>query len=108
MDELKVKVAEAALSYIEDETIIGVGTGSTVSYFIEALAKIKHRLDACVPSSKITASQLREKGIPVMELNVAGSPAVYFDGADEVTSWRDMIKGGGGCADARKNYRNSF
>lgn len=102
MDDLKIKVAEAALSYIEDETIIGVGTGSTITCFIDALAKIKHRLDACVPSSKTTASQLREKGIPIMELNVAGSPAVYFDGADEVTSWRDMIKGGGGALTQEK------
>lgn len=96
MNQLKANAAQAALSLIEDGMIVGVGTGSTVNYFIDALASIKHRIDACVASSISTESRLRNHGIPVIDLNVAGELPIYIDGADEVTPQHEMIKGGGG------------
>lgn len=102
MNELKLIVAQAALSYIEDDMILGVGTGTTVRYFIEALAPIKHRIDACVVSSKDTENRLRTLGIPVIDLNVAGRVPVYIDGADQIDPKRQMIKGGGGALTREK------
>lgn len=102
MSELKEKVATAALGYIGDHQIIGVGSGSTVNYFIKALATVKHRVDACVPSSKATEQLLRDFKIPVIDLNVAGDITVYIDGADEVNAAREMIKGGGGALTREK------
>ncbi len=102
MSELKAKVALAAIEYIEDNMIVGVGTGSTVNYFIKELARIKHRIDACVASSKATELLLRELKIPVVELNVVNDLAIYIDGADEVNKWHQMIKGGGGALTREK------
>ncbi len=102
MSELKANVAKAALAYIDDNMIVGVGTGSTVNYFIDALATIKHRIDACVASSKVTESRLRALGLPVIDLNVADEVAIYIDGADEVNSRCEMIKGGGGALTREK------
>ena len=102
MNELKAKAAKAALSYIDDNMIIGVGTGTTVCYFIEALAGIKQRIDACVASSLQTEQHLRALGIPVIDLNVASAVAIYVDGADEITKEREMIKGGGGALTREK------
>ena len=102
MSELKEKVANAVIAYIGDHQIIGVGTGSTVNYFIKALAKIKHRIDACVPSSKATERLLRDLKIPVIDLNVAGEVAIYIDGADEVNAACETIKGGGGALTREK------
>ena len=102
MSELKEKVAKAALDYIDDNMIVGVGTGSTVNYFIKALATIKHRIDACVASSKATEQQLRALGLPVIDLNSAGELPIYIDGADEVTARHEMIKGGGGALTREK------
>lgn len=102
MNELKIKVAKAALAYIEDNMIVGVGTGSTVNYFIEELATIKHRIDACVASSKATELRLREAGLLVIDLNVAGILPIYIDGADEVNARRETIKGGGGALTREK------
>lgn len=102
LNELKAKAANAALSYVDDNMIVGVGTGSTVNYFIEALAAVKHRIDACVSSSKQTEHRLRELGISVIDLNVANEVAVYIDGADEVNPSRQMIKGGGGALTREK------
>lgn len=96
MNELKLKAAQAALTYLEDDMIIGVGTGSTVNYFIDALATMKARIDACVASSVATEMRLRALGIPVIDLNAAGELPIYIDGADEVTVRGEMIKGGGG------------
>lgn len=96
MSELKQQAAEAALTYLEDDMIVGVGTGSTVNCFIDQLALIKHRIDACVASSKATEARLRAAGIPVIDLNVAGDLPIYIDGADEVNKRHEMIKGGGG------------
>lgn len=102
MSELKVKVGQAALEYLSDHTVIGVGSGSTVNCFIKELAKIKHRIDACVASSKATELLLREEGIAVIDLNVAGEVPIYIDGADEVNERREMIKGGGGALTREK------
>lgn len=102
MNELKQQAATAALAYLEDEMIVGVGTGSTVNCFIEQLALIKHRIDACVASSKATEARLRAAGIPVIDLNAAVELAIYIDGADEVNQRREMIKGGGGALTREK------
>ena len=102
MDDGKLKVAKAALEYIEDNVIVGVGTGSTVNYFINELATIKHRIDACVASSVATEKRLRALGISVIDLNVADDVTIYIDGADEVDANRQMIKGGGGALTREK------
>lgn len=100
-DELKKKVAESALQYVTDK-VIGVGTGSTANYFIDALATIKHRLEATVASSKASAERLQSRGIRVIDLNSAGELSVYVDGADEITRHMHMIKGGGGALTREK------
>jgi ribose 5-phosphate isomerase A len=103
MDKLKQQAARAALEYVhEDITVLGVGTGSTVGYFIEALAGIKHRIDGCVASSKATEAALKRAGLPVVELAVADPLLLYVDGADEVTKHRSMLKGGGGALTREK------
>jgi ribose 5-phosphate isomerase A len=96
MDEWKKKVAEAALEHVDENRILGIGSGSTVNYFIDALAKIKHRIDAVVAGSKASEARLRALGIPVAELNTVGDLPLYVDGADEVNARYEMIKGGGG------------
>lgn len=100
-DELKKQVAEAALAYIEDDMIIGVGTGSTTQYFIEALSACPKQIMGAVPSSQATQRQLREFGIPILDIN-AGPIALYIDSADECTSGRQLIKGGGGALTREK------
>lgn len=101
-DELRKKAAHAALDYIEDDIILGVGTGSTVNHFIQALASIKHRIEACVASSSETERRLRALRIPVIECNVAGQIALYVDSADEVNGRCEMLKGGGGALTREK------
>ncbi|KTC80996.1 ribose 5-phosphate isomerase, constitutive [Legionella cherrii] len=96
MSELKMKAAKAALQFIEEDMVVGVGTGSTVNFFIKELATIKHKIDACVSSSKATEALLRKEGIPVIDLNSVQELPIYIDGADEVTEHGQMIKGGGG------------
>lgn len=92
---LKKAAAEAALQYVRDDTIVGVGTGSTVNFFIDALAARKARIEAAVASSEASAKRLRELHVPVRELNDTSGCDVYVDGADEVTEHLAMIKGGG-------------
>jgi ribose 5-phosphate isomerase A len=94
-DELKQAVARAAIDYVVDGEIIGVGTGSTANFFIDELAKIKDRIKGTVASSEATAERLRGHGIPVFDLNDVPSIAVYIDGADEIDNSGAMIKGGG-------------
>jgi ribose 5-phosphate isomerase A len=94
-DELKQAVARAAIDYVVDGEIIGVGTGSTANFFIDELALIKHRIKGAVASSEATAARLRGHGIAVFDLNDVASIAVYIDGADEITASGAMIKGGG-------------
>ncbi|MBC3880258.1 ribose-5-phosphate isomerase RpiA [Undibacterium sp. LX40W] len=94
-DELKLAVAQAAISYVVEGEIVGVGTGSTANFFIDELAKIKHKIKAAVASSEATAARLRGHGIEVLDLNDVTSMPVYIDGADEITASGAMIKGGG-------------
>ena len=101
-DEMKKAVAEAALDYVESGTIIGVGTGSTANYFIDALADIKHKIDGTVASSVASAERLKNHGIEVLELNMVNEISVYTDGADETTKYLQLIKGGGGALTREK------
>jgi ribose 5-phosphate isomerase A len=94
-DELKLAVAIAALDYVVEGEIVGVGTGSTVNFFIDELAKIKHKIKGAVASSEVTAQRLRAHGIEVFDLNDVSAMSVYIDGADEITAQGAMIKGGG-------------
>jgi ribose 5-phosphate isomerase A len=94
-DELKQAVARAAIDYVVDGEIIGVGTGSTANFFIDELGKIKHRIKGAVASSEATAERLRGHGIAVLDLNDVDAISVYVDGADEITASGAMIKGGG-------------
>lgn len=94
-DELKQKVAQAALKYIKDVPVIGVGTGSTVKYFINYLADMKGDIEGTVSSSEATTLLLKQAGIPVLDLNSVGTIEVYVDGADEITPHKQLIKGGG-------------
>ena len=100
-DELKQAVAHAAVDHVRGG-IIGVGTGSTANYFIDALAAIKGRIDGAVASSEATATRLKSHGIPVVDLNSAGELEIYVDGADEITEHFAMIKGGGGALTREK------
>ena len=93
----KQAAAKAAINYIVDDEIIGVGTGSTVNYFIDELAKQKDRIAGAVASSEETAKRLKSYGIEVFDLNQVSQISVYVDGADEIDSNLKMIKGGGGC-----------
>jgi ribose 5-phosphate isomerase A len=102
MSELKIQAAKSALSYLDDHKIIGVGTGSTVNFFIDELRKIKSRIDVCVASSLATAARLKDAGFTVIDLNVADDLPIYIDGADEVDHSLQMIKGGGGALTREK------
>lgn len=94
-DELKQAVARAAIDYVPEGEIIGVGTGSTANFFIDELGRIKDRIKGTVASSEATAVRLKSHGIPVLDLNDVESISVYIDGADEITAQGAMIKGGG-------------
>jgi ribose 5-phosphate isomerase A len=102
MIDLKQQAAQAAIDFIDDNTIVGIGTGRTVNAFIQELAKIKHRIEACVASSKASEKLLLEAGFSVLDLNVVGSLPIYVDGADEVNAKHAMIKGGGGALTREK------
>jgi ribose 5-phosphate isomerase A len=94
-DELKTQVGRAALHYVEPGTIVGVGTGSTVNKFIDALGTIKHTIKGAVSSSVASTERLEALGIPVFEASEVDELAVYIDGADEIDHAGYMIKGGG-------------
>ncbi|WP_290652807.1 ribose-5-phosphate isomerase RpiA [Idiomarina sp.] len=94
-DGMKKAAAEAALEYVENGTIVGVGTGSTVNFFIDALATQKDDIEGAVSSSEESTARLKAHGIPVFDLNAAGPVPVYIDGADEINEYGQMIKGGG-------------
>jgi ribose 5-phosphate isomerase A len=100
-DEMKKQAAQAALAYVEGGTI-GVGTGSTVNHFIEALATLKGRIDGVVSSSEVSTQLLKGHGIPVCDLNAVGELALYIDGADEANQELQLIKGGGGALTREK------
>jgi ribose 5-phosphate isomerase A len=101
-DEQKQAVAQAALAYVEDDAWLGVGSGSTANYFIDALASRRHRIKGAIASSVKTAERLMSHGIPVEELNNVRDIPVYVDGADEVDAQGCMIKGGGGALTREK------
>ncbi len=101
-DELKRKVAEAALKYVKDVPIIGVGTGSTVNHFVDFLADIKADIEGTVSSSVMTTERLKKLGIPVLDLNAVGTIEVYVDGADEINPSKQLVKGGGGALTREK------
>ena len=94
-DQLKKLAGEYAIRYVEDDMIVGVGTGSTVKYFIDKLATIKNRIKGAVSSSEQSTKLLKEHGIDVFELNSVGELDIYVDGADEINHYLQMIKGGG-------------
>lgn len=102
IDDMKKRAAEAALAYVEDQMVVGVGTGSTVNHFIDALARIKHRIEGAVSSSATTTQRLQACRIPVLDLNAAGPLSLYVDGADEATPHLQLIKGGGGALTREK------
>ena len=94
-DDMKRKAAWAALEFIPRHTVVGVGTGSTVNHFIDALATIKHEIEGAVSSSEQSTAKLKALGIPVLDLNAIEKFSVYVDGADEINPDKHMIKGGG-------------
>ncbi len=98
----KRAAGEAAIEFIEDDGIVGVGTGSTVKYFIDALADVRHRIEGTVASSEQSVRLLRARGIRVFDLNAIGAIPVYVDGADECDPHRNLIKGGGGALTREK------
>jgi ribose 5-phosphate isomerase A len=91
----KKLAGEAAIRYVEDGVVVGVGTGSTVAFFIDALADLKDRIQGAVSSSEQSTAQLKKLGIPVLDLNATGPLAIYIDGADECDGHKRLIKGGG-------------
>ena len=95
MSEAKKLAAEKAIQYVEDNMIVGVGTGSTVAYFIDALAAWKDRIQGAVSSSEQSTARLQAHGIDVIDLNAAGPLSLYVDGADECDPNKCLIKGGG-------------
>src|SRR5256885_4740444 len=101
-NDQKKAAAEAALKYVDDDMMVGVGTGSTVNFFIDALASMRARIKGAVPSSEASAKRLRDLHIPVVELNNTDGCDVYVDGADEVTEHLAMVKGGGGALTREK------
>ncbi len=101
-DELKQAVAHAAIRYVVDGEIVGVGTGSTANFFIDALGEIRHRIKGAVASSEATAARLAARGVPVFDLNEIDQIPVYIDGADEIDHSGAMIKGGGGALTREK------
>ena len=101
-DELKQAAAREALKHVVEDAVVGVGSGSTVNFFIDALAGIKGRIEGAVAASEASAARLRKHGIRVFELNSVDDLPVYVDGADEVNDFLYMIKGGGGALTREK------
>ena len=101
-NDQKQAAAQAALDFIETGEILGVGTGSTTNFFIDALAKVKGKIDGVVSSSEASSERLRAIGLPVLDLNRTGDLSLYVDGADEATKHLHLIKGGGGALTREK------
>ncbi len=99
---MKAAAARAAIAHVPAGSVVGVGTGSTANYFIDALGEIRGRIEGAVASSEATATRLKALGIPVLELNDVSEMPVYVDGADEITANLAMIKGGGGALTREK------
>lgn len=101
-DAAKKAAAEAALKFVEHGEVLGVGTGSTVNYFIDALASLRHDIPGAVSSSNASTERLKKIGIPVLDLNRTGTLSIYVDGADEADAHFHLIKGGGGALTREK------
>jgi ribose 5-phosphate isomerase A len=101
-DIRKQRAADAALDLVGDGSVIGVGTGSTVNYFIEGLASLRGRIVGAVSSSEASAQRLKAHDIPVLDLNATGEVPLYVDGADEATRGFALVKGGGGALTREK------
>jgi ribose 5-phosphate isomerase A len=101
-EEQKKQAALKSLDFIDDDCILGVGTGSTVNHLIEALPSVKNKIEAVTSSSEASTKLLEENGFRVDDLSSVGSPDVYIDGADEITEHFHMIKGGGGALTREK------
>jgi ribose 5-phosphate isomerase A len=101
-DELKQQVSQAALQYITNDMIVGVGSGSTINYFIESLATMKHKIKGAVASSIETEKKLKDHGIDVYDLNAVNQLTLYIDSADEFNQYKYLIKGGGGALTREK------
>ncbi len=101
-DKQKQEVAKAAIEHVVEDTIIGIGTGSTANFFIDELAKIKHKIEGAVASSEASADRLRGHGITVYDLNAVNDISVYIDGADESNKHLHLMKGGGGALTREK------
>ena len=101
-DELKQAVAKEAIKHVVEDTVVGVGSGSTVNFFIDALASMKGRIEGAVAASEASAERLKKHGIRVFDLNSVDDLPVYIDGADEITEHMHMIKGGGGALTREK------
>jgi ribose 5-phosphate isomerase A len=101
-DQLKQAVARAAIEHVVDGAVVGVGSGSTVGFFIRELGVVRHRVRGAVSSSERSSVLLREQGIEVLDLDAVGTMPVYVDGADEIDGQLRMIKGGGGALTREK------
>lgn len=101
-EALKKAVAQAALDYIEPGVVLGIGSGSTVNYFIDALKNVKGKIEAAVASSNVSAEKLKALSIPLIDLNSIDELSLYVDGADEVNPAKQMVKGGGGALTREK------
>ncbi|MCD6038998.1 MAG: rpiA [Gammaproteobacteria bacterium] len=101
-EALKKSAALAALEYVEQGAVLGIGSGSTVHYFIDALKNVKGKVEAAVASSVVSAERLKALSIPVIDLNTVSELSLYIDGADEINSYKQMIKGGGGALTREK------
>jgi len=101
-EALKKLAAQKALDYVKEDMMVGVGTGSTVNHFIDALATVKHKIEGTVASSEASAERLKGHGIPVLDLNVVDQVHIYVDGADEANAHLQLIKGGGGALTREK------
>lgn len=99
---LKKLAAKAALEYIKDDMVVGVGTGSTVDFFIDELATLKGRIEGAVASSKASVDKLKKHGIPIYDLNGVNQVHIYVDGADEINQYLQCIKGGGAALTGEK------
>jgi len=101
-DEMKKVAAQAAIEYLPDGGVIGVGTGSTVNHFIDLIAPLKHKFEGAVSSSEASTERMKSHGIPVFDLNSVGDLEIYVDGADESNKFLHLIKGGGGALTREK------
>ncbi len=102
VDKLKQAAAKAAMEYIEEDSVVGIGSGSTVNFFIDELASIKHKIEGVVPSSVETERRLKSHNIPICDLNSVNRLPIYIDGADEFNDYLYLIKGGGGALTREK------